>query len=239
MQLVLVHGAGGSSLSFYYQVRHFGPLADAVDLPGHPKGKPCTSIPAYAEWVRGYIWGKGYQDVVLVGHSMGGAIAQWYALHYPEELRGIVLIGTGARLRVRPDILQMCQEAITDPVKRQEWLNMREQGLTKIAPDLKALLMERTLQVGPAVQLNDFLCCDKFDIMQQVQEIRLPTLIIVGTEDILTPVKYSDYLAQKIPGAQEVVIRDATHSVHLEKPNEVNSAIEAFLARLQSHRARS
>lgn len=233
MQLLFVHGAGGSSLSFYYQVRHFGPQADAVDLPGHPKGKPCTSVPAYTEWLRGYIWGKGYHDVVLVGHSMGGAIAQWYALHYPEELVGIVLIGTGARLRVRPDILQMCQDAITDPVKRQEWLNMREQGLAKVSPDLKPLLLERTSQVGPAVQLNDFLCCDKFDIMQEVQNIRLPTLVIVGTEDIMTPVKYADYLAQKIPGAQEVVIRDATHSVALEKPQEVNQAIEGFIQRLQ------
>lgn len=232
MQLVFVHGAGGSSLSFYYQARHFGSRADAVDLPGHPKGKPCTSVPAYTEWVRGYIWGKGYQDVVLVGHSMGGAIAQWYALHYPEELKGIVLIGTGARLRVRPDILQMCQDAITDPVKRQEWLNMREQGLAKVSPDLKPLLLERTNQIGPAVQLNDFLCCDKFDVMQEVKGIPLPTLVIVGTEDIMTPVKYADYLANRVPGAQEVVIQDATHSVALEKPDEVNRAIEAFLARL-------
>ncbi|GBD11790.1 2-hydroxy-6-oxo-6-phenylhexa-2,4-dienoate hydrolase [bacterium HR23] len=236
MQLVFVHGAGGSSLSFTYQVRYFGKMADAVDLPGHPKGKPCTSVPAYAEWVRGYIWAKGYTDVVLVGHSMGGAIAQWYGLHYPEELVGLVLIGTGARLRVRPDILQMCQDAITDPVKRQEWLQMREQGLAKVPPEIKPLLLERTNQVGPAVQLNDFLCCDKFDIMDRVREIRLPTLVIVGTEDIMTPVKYADYLARNIPGAQEVVIQDATHSVALEKPEEVNRAIEEFVQRLQASR---
>jgi pimeloyl-ACP methyl ester carboxylesterase len=238
MRLVMVHGAGGSGLTFTYQTRHFGPLADAVDLPGHPRGKPCPSVPAYAEWLRGYLWGKEYRDVVLVGHSMGGAIAQWYALHYPEEVMGLVLIGTGARLRVRPDILQLCQDAITDPERRREWLRAREEGLARVAPDLRAILLRRYEEIGPAVQLNDFLCCDRFDIMDRVGEIRVPTLVIVGAEDVMTPVKYADYLARHIPGAEEVVVQGATHAVTLEKPEEVNGAMEAFLRRLEKGRPR-
>ena len=84
MKLVFLHGAGGSSLSFYYQMRHFR-NSKGIDLPGHPIGSPCDSIEGYMEWVRGFIASRRYKDVILCGHSMGGAIAQLYALTYPEE----------------------------------------------------------------------------------------------------------------------------------------------------------
>ena len=79
MKLVLIHGAGNSSLSFYYQLRHFR-NSKAIDLPGHPAGKPCDTVDGYVEWVRGFVTARRYKDVVLAGHSMGGAIAMQYAL---------------------------------------------------------------------------------------------------------------------------------------------------------------
>ena len=80
--------------------------------------------------------------------------------------------------------------------------------------------------------LNDLLCCDEFDIMDRVHTIKLPTLVICGSQDEMTPVKYTRYLAGKIDGAIEVIIDGATHAVAREKPKEVNQAIESFLARL-------
>ena len=109
MKLVFLHGAGNSGLSFYYQLRHFR-NSKAIELPGHPTGKACTTIDGYLEWVRGFNAARRYKDVVLCGHYMGGAIALLYALRYPEELRGIILIGTGARLRVHPDYLHRAEE---------------------------------------------------------------------------------------------------------------------------------
>jgi pimeloyl-ACP methyl ester carboxylesterase len=228
MKLVFVHGSGGSSLSFYYQLRHFR-NAKAIDLPGHPRGKPCTSIEGYMEWLRGYIAARRYKDVVLGGHSMGGAIAQLYGLLYPEELRGLILIGTGARLRVHPQYLEECKNAIND---NSQWLKNREANLARVAPDVREMLLRRALEIGPAVQLNDLLCCDRFDIMDRVQEIPLPTLVICGTEDVMTPVKYTDYLASKIPNARKTVLEGATHYVLLERPKEVNRAIEEFVRSL-------
>ena len=225
MKLICVHGAGGSSLSYYYQERGFRDC-EALSLPGHPKGKPASSIEGYMEWVRGYIWGKGYRDVVLVGHSMGGAITQLYALTYPEELKAIILIGTGARLRVDPQYLGECEAAIKD---NSQWLKSREAALARVAPEVRSCIVEQARQIGPAVQLNDFLCCDKFDPMERLQEIRLPTLAIGGTEDVMTPVKYIEYLASKIPGARKLIVPGATHHVHLEYPDDVNAAIGDFL----------
>ena len=229
MKLVFIHGAGESSLSFSYQLRHFS-NSQGIDLPGHPVGRPCTSVEGYVEWVRGYIAGGSHEDVVLCGHSMGGAITQMYALKYPEELKGIILVGTGARLRVAQEYLKASEDGIENTAA---WLEARKDSYRNIEPEVRQILLERLGQVGPAVQLNDYLCCDGFDLLSQVQNISLPTQVICGGDDAMTPVKYSAYLAEKIPGAQQAVLDGASHWVQLEKNREVNQVIETFVAGLK------
>ncbi len=229
MRLVFIHGAGSSSLSFYYQTRYFQ-NSEAIDLPGHPEREPCASVKEYVDWLRAYIIGQGYQDVVLVGHSMGGAIAQTYALEYAQYLAGLVLVGTGARLRVSPTYLDGCKAAIQDSTA---WLENYRLNLAGVEPFLQQMLVDKHLEIGPAVQLNDFLCCDVFDIMDRVHQIYVPTLVICGSKDIMTPVKYASYLANYISDARCRIIRNATHAVLLEKPQQANKAIEEFVNQLK------
>jgi pimeloyl-ACP methyl ester carboxylesterase len=225
MTLVFVHGVGSSSLSFYYQTQFFKD-SDALDLHGDPQSELCTSIDCYVERVRAHITDKGYQDVVLVGHSMGGAIALLYGLQYPDELKALVLISTGARLKVHPQYLKELEEAVQD---RTQWLKDREARHTFLPSDLRKLFVEKAAEIGPAAQLHDYLVCDKFDTMDRVEEITLPTLVLCGSEDIMTPVKFSHYLANKIPGARSQIVDGASHFVPLEKPGEVNQAIAEFV----------
>ncbi|MDP2919718.1 MAG: alpha/beta hydrolase, partial [Dehalococcoidia bacterium] len=227
MKLLLIPGSGAGGNVWHYQVKGI-PDTEGISLPGHPDGEPLESIPAYTEWVHDYIHGKGYQDVVLGGHSLGGGIAQQYALEYGNELKGLVLIGTGARLRVRPDILETVKGMIGDDVAWRRYIES-----TPLSPDPALTeIREMRIKIGPAVLLSDFLCCDKFDIMTRVQDITVPTLIICGTEDIMTPPKYSQFLAAKIPGAKYVLIEGASHSIALEKPEEVNRVIRELMGGL-------
>jgi pimeloyl-ACP methyl ester carboxylesterase len=228
MKLIFIHGSGGMKEAWYYQTKHF-PDADAIDLPGHPDGEPCTSIEGYVEWLRGYIHERGYSDVVLAGHSLGGGIAQLYALKHPEDLKGLILIGSGARLRVHPMYLDMLEKAKSDPSTLEGFIEI---GWELIDPKLKEVLERRALENGPAVFLNDMLCCDRFDIMERVHEIKIPTLALCGSEDIMTPPKYTKYLAESMAKAKEVIIPGGTHMVFAEKPQEVNQAIEDFLKSL-------
>ena len=99
-------------------------------------------------------------------------------------------------------------------------------------PEIRQIVIEERVQIGPAVMLNDLLCCDKFDIMDRVHTIKLPTLVICGSEDEVVPVKYAHYLASEIEGASKVVVNGAGHWVHAEKPKLVNQAIDSFLASL-------
>jgi len=228
MKLIFIHGSGGSKEGWRYQTEYFHD-AEAIDLPGHPDGEPCTSIEGYAEWLRGYIHDRGYRDVVLAGHSLGSGIVLHYALNYPQDLKGIILVGGGARLRVHPMYLEMLEKAKDDPGILEEFFQV---GWELIDPELRETLKRRAYENGPAVFLNDMLCCDRFDVMERLGEITLPTLALCGSDDVMTPPKYAKYLADNIRGAKAVVIEGGTHMVFAEKPEEVNRAIEDFLKSL-------
>jgi len=229
MKLIFIHGAGNAGLVWHYQAKHF-PDSEALSLPGHPEGQPCTSIEGYTDWLHDYVLQRGYNAPALVGHSMGGGVAQTYALKYPKDVKALVLIGTGARLRVNPDFLGLIEAGIGQPPDYVKRLLLPLYG--SVEPSLRDRVIDKIAEVGARVQLNDFQCCDKFDIMDQVQSITVPALIICGTLDDMTPVKYSQYLASKINGAKLVIIENATHMAFMEKPQEVNKAIEKFIGGL-------
>jgi pimeloyl-ACP methyl ester carboxylesterase len=225
MKLIFIHGSGGCKEVWHYQTRRFS-KADAVALPGHPYGKPCSSVDSYVEWLRGYLRDSGHHDVVLAGHSLGGAIAQLYALKYPEDLKGLILIGSGARLRVSTMYLEMLKQATSNRSIFEDFFHKLYEF---IETELRDELQRKALEGDPAVLLNDMLCCDRFDIMDLVHEIKLPTLALCGSEDIMTPPKYTKYLASKIEGARDAIIEGGTHMVFAEQPMVVNQAIEDYL----------
>ena len=235
MKLVFLHGAGCSSLSFYYQLRHFR-SAKAIDLPGHPDGQPCESVDGYVEWVRGFIRARRYKNVILCGHSMGGAIAMRYALNYPEELKGLILLGTGARLRVHPSYLERCRQPGEG---NMPWLERHLDYYKDVDEEVYPVLRQRASEVGPQVEFNDLKACDNFDVMDRVAEIALPTKVICGSDDFMTPVKYSNFLTNSIKGATEAIIPGGSHFVHMEKYQKVNEQIEDFVStfRVSSRRA--
>lgn len=228
MKLLFIPGAGGGREQWAYQTEYF-PDSEAVALPGHPEGRCCLSIDDYVEWLRGHIHQHRYQDIILVGHSMGGGIAQLYGLRYGDEVKALVLTGTGARLRVLPTFLTALEEMTTD---EDAWRKYLENIYRLVEPRIRQAVIEERMLIGPAVMLNDMLCCDKFDIMDKVHTIKLPTLIICGSQDERTPVKYAHYLVARIEGATKVIVEGASHWVFMEKPREVNQAIEKFLGSL-------
>jgi pimeloyl-ACP methyl ester carboxylesterase len=155
---------------------------------------------------------------------MGGAIALTLALN-KIELSGLVLVGTGARLRVHPEIFAKIAENYPEACR----LIAQRSVSPRSDPIIAGRLVEDMMKVRSDVALRDFMACDQFDRMSQVQAISCKTLVIVGEDDWMTPVKYSQYLHDRIASSKLVVIPRAGHSVMLEQHRMVNDALQAFL----------
>jgi pimeloyl-ACP methyl ester carboxylesterase len=83
-------------------------------------------------------------------------------------------------------------------------------------------------ETRPSVLHGDFLACNEFDAMSRLGEISKPTLILCGADDILTPVKYSEYLHNQIVNSRLVIVPDAGHMVMLEAPQTIADEIGSF-----------
>jgi len=248
--MVFIHGAG-SNADFWHEQRRAFPGAHYLDLPGHmsrsgkdpgrtverPKthtptsGYPKSKIEEYADYVAGYIEQNKLDAVILNGHSMGGAITQTLALRRPAWLQAIVLTGTGARLRVLPQLLQLLRENYPAAVDLiiQESFALPEGELTYAQKARINGARRQILRTPQEVTLADYEACDHFDVMGRVDHITVPTLCIVGALDRMTPPKYSEYLHSRIRGASLEIIEGAGHMLPLERAGEYNECLSNWL----------
>jgi len=232
--LLFIHGAGGNGEIWEGQVPFFKGKHSIfrLDLPGHGgsglRGE--EGIHAYAEWAlqsSEKLFGR--RPFVLVGHSMGGAVVLELALRAPAGLKGIVVVGIGAKLGVTRAIFQMLSE---DP--EAFFQSIDQFAFSSAAPKaLRERFISVTRQCVPSVIFNDFKACDHFDIRNRLSEIKLPTLVICGNEDQLTPAKYSRYLHENIAASLLVLVPQAGHMVMAEQPDLFNRAIASFLETLE------
>ena len=233
--VLFIHGAGGGQYTWSYQKaffeKRFNPII--IELPGHgaSEGEGEEEIGRYAEHVYSFLKALALSNVFLVGHSMGGAITQTLALKHAEVIKGVILVGTGARLRVFPMILDRIRSDFAETVRKITQFaysrNTPSEVIDRGVTDM--------MQCRPEILYGDFLACDRFDLMNEVEKINLPTLIICGNEDELTPVKYSQFLLQRIKGSRLEILPGAGHMVMMESAGTFNEKIGEFITQGSPH----
>jgi pimeloyl-ACP methyl ester carboxylesterase len=229
--LVLIHGAGGDQLSWPAEIRRLaGARVFALDLPGHgsSEGRGRQTVADYADSVIGFLDAAGCSRAAFVGHALGGAIALTLALDHHERVAGIGLISTGPILPVASAVLENAANPATKMLAVQALLDLMH--IPDVPKGLKTQLLRQLSSIRSTVFHGDLCACDRFDVTVRLGSIRTPVLVICGTDDQLTPRRYSENLAEKIPAAALQTIEDAGHLVMLEQPRRVAGLLSVFLS---------
>jgi|SRR5579875_1794943 len=229
--LVFVHGACENA-SFW---NHQRILSDryrfvALDLPSHGKSKPLVDGPAhirkYSDIVTEFIGKTCPEKAILIGHSMGGAITLLNAIEHPENLMGVVLVATGAKLGVLPSIREGLRTRFDETVRSV--VGPRQFASTTNLEIIRFVTNE-IMKCKGEIASADYEACNGFDVRQKLRTINLPTLIIVGEEDKMAPVTWSTYLKDNIPKSKLVILKQSSHLPMLERPSDFNRQLTEFI----------
>ena len=228
--VVLIHGAGGHHLYWPPQIRRItGRRIFAVDLPGHGRsdGIGRDRIEDYVDDILGFMADVGINAAVWIGHSMGGAIALQAALQIPRRVLGLALLGSGARLRVDPKLLEYATRETSFPAALQL---LGERSFSEASdPRLRQLALQRMAEMRPGVLQGDLLACAAFDVSGRLSEVHVSSLILLGEQDQLVHPRNSEMLREGLRDSELRVIRGAGHMVMLEKAEETAAALRQFL----------
>ena len=223
--IVFIHGSGFTGDVFRQQLPAFAGSI-APNLPGHASHGGASSVEQFGDYIERFIKEHGLHEVTLCGNSLGGAVALEVALRRNPVVRSIVLLGSGARLRVAPQILEGLRgnfDGAIDQLAAMLYASASNEDLAYASASMR--------RVGPAQTLADYEACNAFDVMEHLPEIAIPVLAITGQNDRMTPPKFAEFLAARVQNGQARIVRGAGHLVMLERPVETNEAIAQFLKR--------
>lgn len=246
--LLLVHGLLFSAESWRDQVDALSSEYDviAVDLRGQHRSETTPDLAGFDLWnqmedIHGLVTQLGIAPVHYAGLSMGGMIGMRLAIRHPEDLRDLVLLDTSARGE-DPEKVER-YEAMRQVMKRGE--------LEHVLPALPSVFFAdayiaeypekveawfESLRRGnvDGFEMASRAVDTRDDISDQLDQVKLPTLVIHGAEDVPIPIEEADLLAARIPGARLEVVKGAGHQSNMDHPAEITALIRAFLAAQRS-----
>src|ERR1700709_1220993 len=234
--IVLLHGAGFDHTTWALHSRwfaHHGYGVLAPDLPGHGRsmGAPLATIADMADWTAALLDAAGASKAKLVGHSMGSLIALETAARHPASVTALGLIGATATMAVGPDLLKAAEandHAAIDMVSI--WgLGFQAELGGSLAPGLWMHRgAERVLErCQPGVLFNDLSACNAYqNALAAAAKVNVPTTLILGERDMMTPARAGKALAAALPNSRTVVLRGAGHMMMAERPDELLAALQ-------------
>jgi len=232
--IILIHGAGGNALSWPPSLRHLPrQTVYAIDLAGHgsSRNNSFCHLNYYANQVLALMDTLRLPKVILVGHSMGGGVAMTVALDHPERVAGLGLISCAANLRLPSLVSDLTVHPETYPELVDQLINL---SFSQQTPRRTIQLVRaRLLGERPAILLNDLQACEAFDLSERIGQITQPTLIMVGDNDQMTPLRHSVHLNNLIPDSWLRILSEKGHMLPLEAPNELALGIEELAEKIK------
>jgi len=233
--VVFLHGAGMDHSVWALHARAFAYHGFAVlapDLPGHGRsaGPALNSIAALADWTAALLDAAGVKAARFVGHSMGSLVALEIAARHPEKVSTISLIATAAPMRVSDELLGAAKANDHSAI---DMISIWGYGQRAVlggceAPGLWMLGgAERLLERAHAgVLFADLSACNDYkDALSAAGKVAVSSAVILGSRDMMTPLKGGKAVAAVLADCRLTVLEDAGHMLMSERPNEVLKAL--------------
>jgi len=244
--LILIMGIGyDATLWGFNQIPAFSPKFQVVVFDNRDAGRSSKATTSYtiadmADDVAGLMDGLGIERAHILGISMGGMIAQEFALRYPDRLNKLILVGTGAstgRAKFDPIMVwnfvkQHDQEGLIFAAEQFLWLFSTDFVRNHQAVDQTlALMASNPNPFSPEAYARQAEAYVKHDALDRVGAIKAHTLVITGEQDRLTPPWIGRELADAIPGAKFHLVEGGPHALPLERPDDFNKIVIDFLGK--------
>jgi 3-oxoadipate enol-lactonase len=237
--LVFLHGVGGGHHAWEAQLPCFGGLgypAHAWDQPGY--GHSAMVEPYDLEHISAslarLIESLGQEPVVLVGHSMGGLIAQETYVRHPRLVKAMALCFTSpAFAGGGSDFTKQFIAARIAPLDEGKTMADIAARLIPTMGSNSKLAEQIMAGVPPDTYRKAVRLLTTFDRRKELANIKVPTLLVAGSEDKTAPADMMERMAQKIPGAEYVRLEGCGHLGPMDRPEEFNAALLAFLKKHQ------
>lgn len=233
--VVLIHGAGGDHLYWPAAIRRLpGQRVLSIDLPGHGKseGTGYQSIWFYAQWMVSFLADLEIYQAIFVGHSMGGCIALALALEHRNQVAGMALISSAAHIEFPGGILDQAAQPASFPVVAE--MLVQRTFSPAASPKLLSDATRRLAESRSSLLFGDLMACAAFDVHDRLGKIHVPTLVMAGNDDLITPPTVARALAASLDGASLKIIPDAGHMLQLEQPGLAAAALQDFLGQFSS-----
>ena len=235
--ICLIHGAGMSGVVWTDAVRKIAPSRRvlAPDLPGHGQSNPWheQSIDLYRDAVGTMCAHLKVPKIVVVGHSMGGAVALRCALAWPERISALVLVSSAARLDVPDELWQSLPRELPEGDDTQVEAMPPSLAALAFSPATHRDVRERwqavAMQASRKTVIGDFALCHRLDLRAPLAKLNMPTLLMGGSDDLLVSKEQLSETQRGIAGAEMLLLPDAGHLPMLEQPGPFVAAIRDFV----------
>jgi len=233
--LLFLHGVGGGHHAWEHQVPYFGGLgypSHAWDQPGY--GHSAMVEPYDLEQVAAslarLVQGLGNEPMVLIGHSMGGMIAQEAHARYPQLIKALALCFTSpAFAGGGSEFTRQFIAARIGPLDQGKTMAQIAAQLIPTMGSNSRLAQRIMANVPPETYRKAVHLLTTFDRRKELAGIKVPTLLVAGSDDRTAPPAVMERMAQEIPGAEYVLLEGCGHLGPMDQPDAFNAALLFFL----------